>query len=57
MTRSGVGDQLADEAVQQGRLAGAVRPDDRVHRVFLDQRFTSPRRLQAAEALVDAFDF
>ena len=34
--RAGVGDELADEAVEQGRLARPVGADDRVDAVFLD---------------------
>ena len=55
--RAGVGDQLADQHVQQGRLAGAVRADDRVDRVLGDRQVDVVQRLQAAEALVDVLDF
>ncbi len=55
--RSGVGDQFADEAVQQGGFARTVWSDDGVNRVFRDGEVHVPKRLQAAEALVYAFDF
>ena len=50
------GDEAADEAVEQRRLAGAVGADDGVHAAFLDREVDVVERAQPGEALVDALD-
>ena len=55
--RTGVGDQFADEAVQQGGLARAVGADDRVDRVFLDAEVHLRKSLQPAEPFTYVFYF
>ena len=46
--RPGIGDQFADEAIEQRRLARPVRPDDRVHRVLGDRKVHIAERLQTS---------
>ena len=52
----GVGREPADEDIEQGRLAGAVRPDDGVGRAFLDLQVDVGQRMEAAEVLVHVGD-
>ena len=55
--RSGVGDQLADQAVEQGGLAGAIGADDGVAGVLLHAEIDVAQRLQSTEPLAHVFDF
>src|SRR5690606_2179476 len=53
---AGVWREPPDEAIEQRRLAGAVRADDRVYRALLDIQVHVAQRAQPAEALVDRLD-
>ena len=53
---AGVRRDAADADVEQRRLAGAVRADDRVRLAFLDCEVDVAERVQAAEALADVGD-
>src|ERR1700744_1555210 len=47
----------AGEEIDHCRLAGAVRPDQRVTRAFFDRQIDVTRRRDAAETLFQTFGF